>query len=434
MSDDKSNPDQESTSQNKPANDKSKKDLVSHAETEKANSKDAGLKKEPGSPSTSESNPKTTKKTQPDNKNLFNAKPAPRLAGPRKSSKSRLLPTVAILLALITIGLVGWSTYQQYLTQKDWQALETTLNQQLRQQNAVNQSATQTAQTGLSAATENQRLLVQQSQLIERLRQSLTVTQQRIRELSGRRHQDWMLAEAEYLIKLAEYKITLEQDKFTAIGLLKTADEKILEIGDNSLIELRQAIAQDIANIQLVVAPDISGLSVQLDAIVKQIPELSIVALELEPIVERTTQNPDESEEFNWQDIYYNFIDDFVTVKDHSQPVKPLMTPEQRGNLNANIQMALQQAQIALLRGEQSLYETNIDKANNWIKEFFKQDEIALRVLASLEELKQNRVNTDLPKQLRSKQAIIDINQTRLYQWLQTPTSSVSDTGTEEQL
>ena len=256
------------------------------------------------------------------------------------------MPIVAILLALITIGLVSWSAYQQHLMQQDWASLENDLNQQIKQQSAVNQSANQTAQSGLSAATDNQRLLVQQAQLIQQLRQSLTVTQERIRELSGRRHQDWMLAEAEYLIKLAEYKITLEKDKITAIGLLKAADEKVLAIGDNSLIELRQALATDIANIQLVVAPDISGIAVQLEAIVQQIPELSILALEFEPIAKRASQESTESKEFSWQGVYEDFLDDFVTIKDHSQPVKPLMTLEQRGNLNANIQMALQQAQL----------------------------------------------------------------------------------------
>lgn len=433
MSDDKSNPDDQSANKDKQAKKSQDKTALADSEAKKELVEPKKpSQSEPKSPSPEQ---KPAEKANKENKNLFTAKPAPRLAGPKPTKKSRLLPIIAILLALITITLVSWSSYQQHLIQKDWQELETGLNQQIKQQSAVNQSASQTAQSGLSAATDNQRMLVEQAQLIQQLRQSLTVTQERIRELSGRRHQDWMLAEAEYLIKLAEYKISLEKDKLTAIGLLKTADEKILAIGDNSLIELRQAIAQDIANIQLVVAPDVGGIAVQLEAIVQQIPELNIIALEFEPLADKEQSSKDESEEFSWEKLYKNFLDDFVEVKDHSQPVQPLMTLEQRGNLNANIQMALQQAQIALLRGEQNLYETNVDKASNWIKDFFKLDEPAQQILGSLEELRQNRVNIDLPKQLASKQAITAINQTRLYQWLQTPSANQTlDNAAENQL
>ena len=426
MSDEKSNPDEKLATKDKPS--KNSKAPVPTQSSE--------VKAKPQAKSQSDHKPASEQKpaspSSQDTNNLFNAKPAPRLAGPKAGQKSKLVPMIAILLALITIGLVAWSSYQQQLMQQGWRHLESELNQQMQQQSAVNQSANQTAQSGLSAATDNQRLLVQQAQLIQQLRQSLTVTQQRIRELSGRRHQDWMLAEAEYLIKLAEYKITLEQDKLTAIGLLKTADEKILGIGDNSLIELRQAIAQDIGNLQLVVAPDVSGIAVQLETIVQQIPELSIIALEFEPLANAGKVAEDPSEGFSWQKLYQNFLDDFVEVKDHSQPVQPLMTLEQRGNLNANIQMALQQAQIALLRGEQELYETNISKATAWIKDFFKLDEPAQLILGSLEELRQNQVNIDLPKQLASKQAITAINQKRLYQWLESPAATQVQEGDEE--
>lgn len=349
---------------------------------------------------------------------IFDNKSMPKMEAPRRSKKAPVVSIIAIILALLTLGGVGWGAYQQFLMQQSWQELQTKINDQVNQQLANNQENTKLAQTSLTTANNNQQLIGQQQQLIRQLRESLTTTQERLKDLSGRRNQDWLLAEAEYLIKLAEFKITLEGDKRTSIGLLKAADEKIKDIGDNSLIELRQSIAQDISNLQLVVAPDISGIAVQIDAISNQIASLNLVALEFQPIEKKMEPTQDENQPMTWEVFYTSFLDDFVTIKDHSEPVKPLMTLEQRGLLNANIQLALQQAQVAVLRTEQGLYLTNIDNAIEWINTFFKKDELATNLLSELKNLRDTRITLDLPKSLDSRKQIESINQDRLYQWL----------------
>ena len=382
----------------------------------------------------------TAAQPQPDSEpssntaDLFNAQPAPRLPTGSSGSRRSWWPVIAILLAILTLLAVAWAGYQQHLMQQSWQQMQSSLNEQLKQQAANNQSSNSAAQSGLQIANENQRLLNQQNQLVQQLRQTQTATQERIRELSGRRNQDWMLAEAEYLIRLAEFKVTLEKDKSAAIALLKTADEKILAMGDSRLLELRQAIAKDIADLQLVVEPDIAGQAARLDALVHQIPQLNILALEFEPL-QKASEKPLQEEtegEFSWQRLYQNFLNDFVTIKEHDEARKPLMTPEQRGNLNANIQLALQQAQIAMLRDDLALYQNNIDNALNWINEFFKRDETANRVIEQLTELRQQRVSMDLPKQLTAKQEIESLNQQRLYQWLQSTSQAVEDKNAME--
>jgi len=97
-----------------------------------------------------------------------------------------------------------------------------------------------------------------------------------------------------------------------------------------------------------------------------------------------------------------------------------LMTSDQRVNLNSNIQLALQQAQIALVRGEQGLYRVNLTNAINWIGEFFQHNEAAQTILNNLELLNQQIINSELPPKLAATQAIQALNQQRLYQWLDT--------------
>ena len=365
----------------------------------------------------------------------FDAKPAPKLSAPQKQSKGRSGLLLSIVILVLALAGIGWTSYNQYLMQQNWQNLQTELNQNAKSSGQISQTAQQTAQTSLQNSSQNQNLINRQAQLISQLRQALTATQERVRELSGRQKQDWLLAEAEYLIKLAEYKITLEKDKNSAIALLKTADQRVMQIADNSLIELRQVIANDIANLQLVVAPDVSGISAQLKAIASQVPSLDLKALEFSPIEQSMKEAQTKPEEFSWRDLYTNFLDDFVTTKHHEEARKPLMTPEQRGNLNANVQLALQQAQIGMLRAEQGFYESNLADAKLWVTEFFVENDKTIAVVSNLENLAAFRVVIDLPKKLESKSAIQAINQQRLYQWLENNTpaeESTAHSNTEE--
>ncbi len=364
-----------------------------------------------------------TKSKETTTGNLFNARPAPRLNTGKKSRKLNWLPVMAICLAIITLIAVIWTTYYQNEMQQGWGALQTSLDQQWNEQKQQTESTSNKAENSLQNARNNQNAINQQQQLIQQLQQTLTGMQARIRELSGRQQQDWMLAEAEYLIGLAEYKVLLEKDKNTAIALLKTADEKVLAIGDNTLIQLRKAIAQDISNLQLVVAPDINGIAAQIDAVIQQIPQLNIIAYELLVKAARREsqreQSSSENTDYSWDKFYNRFLQDFVIIKDHSQPVKPLMTPEQRSNLNANIQLALQQAQIGLMRAQQPIYDRNLDNAAKWIKEFYKNDDTSQAIIKQLKTIRQVRVNIDMPEQLSAKKQIQQINQQRLYQWLE---------------
>ncbi|WP_444996490.1 uroporphyrinogen-III C-methyltransferase [Aliikangiella sp. IMCC44359] len=416
MSDDKQTPDQSKGSEKIKA---SKSKALQADKTTDTNQSGSSAKQEKANTHANRPKEKPQK--------LFESKPIPKMKAPKKQRNIKLLPIIASILVILALITIGWSIYNQHQIEQDWQQLQSNINEQLQSQQQANQKTTQVANNSFQFSKDSQTTINQQTQLLQQLRQSLTATQEKIRELSGRQQQDWLLAEVEYLIKLAEYKITLEKDKLTAIGLLKTADEKVSEIGDNSLIELRQALAQDIANLQLVIAPDISGIFAQINAITQQIPSLNIIALEFAPIETRLKQADKPQESSTWEQIYQKFLDDFVTITPHDQPVKPLMSLEQRGNLNANIQLALQQAQIALLRGEQTVYQTSLNNAETLIEEYFKADELTKQLTQQLSELKQNQINIDLPKQISAKKTIQSINQTRLYQWLQQPEKQAVD-------
>jgi len=437
MSDDKNKPDNDSKEK---ATDAKASVVKSKPEQEKDNNNvsatSANSETSTQNKKTNLETPKADSKASKSSDNLFSSKTAPKLQPPQKQNyrsgtNIKPLPLIAVILSITAIVGIAWSAYNQYQMQQNFEQLQTELKQQSDTQIQLGQTSSRTAQASLQTANGNQQIINQQSLLIQQLGQALTATQQRVRELSGRQKQDWLLAEAEYLINLAQLKITLEKDKFTAIALLKTADQRILETADNSLLELRQMIAKDITDLQLVVAPDISGIASQLNAISSQIPQLTLIALEFAPLEDVAKSSEQTTEEFSWRATYQNFLTDFVTIKDHSQPVKPLMTAKQRGNLNNNIQLALQQAQIALVRGEQRLYEMNLNNAFKWIGEFFQHNQTSQEILEMLTQVSGTSINIQLPGELKAKQSIQAINQQRLYQWLENKPQQDEETDAE---
>jgi len=349
---------------------------------------------------------------------LFNAKPIPKLAA-KKSSRSWLLPIFVALLLLVTLLFTGWTAYQQKLFQDSWRELQTNVSDQIELQTQTIQQMETATDLSLQTINRTQLQLNQLSANNQNIRESLISTQERIKSLSGRQKQDWMLAEAAYLIKVAQLQLSLQKDKTTAIQLLRSADKLILQMTDDSLAPIRKAIAKDISDIGLILEADQTGISLALNAISLQVPHLKIIALELSPL-EDAIPTPEMAEDssFNLNKIYQQFLQDFIVIKDHSEPVKPLMTPDQRANLNSNIQLAIQQAQIALVTGNETLYRLNIENAIAWSNDFFKSDEKTKQIINQLEELKSKVVETHYPKQLKAKQALEEVSRQQLYQWL----------------
>ncbi len=356
---------------------------------------------------------------------LFNAKPLPKMhAKPNKTDK--LIPAIIGLLLLAAIVISAWTLYQQHLFSQDWQQMQGRLDTQLSDQTSAIKQTQNASQASLQTIGQTQNQVNQLTQSNRQLSESLLSTQERIKELSGRKKQDWMLAEASYLIKLAQLQLTLQKDKVTATQLLKTADSRLIEIADNSLLPIRQAIAKDLSDLSLVLQPDVVGLTYSIDAISKQIPMLEIAAFQFDPLEQEHSEPLVEEQQdgFELKKVYEKFLKDFVVIKDHSEPVKPLMGADQRANLNSNIQLALQQAQIAIAQGNEALYQLHIENAINWLSEFFIQNDKTKELVSQLTQLKAQPIEVNFPQSLNAKKALDEISQQQVYQWLENSLSN----------
>ena len=186
---------------------------------------------------------------------------------------------LALLLSLLSIGAIA-GAYWLYVQQQDkqlqerqlWQTQQTqtlsSLEQNLKQQLSTDQSAIQTQY--------DQNSLQLKAELAERL----GAMESKVLEVSGRQPNDWVLAEAEYLIRIAGRKLWLEHDKETAKGILATADLRISSLNDGGLFSLRQAIAEDIAVIDALPDSRVTDYYLNLSGLVANVDQMKVNVLE----------------------------------------------------------------------------------------------------------------------------------------------------------
>ena len=146
----------------------------------------------------------------------------------RRRSSSK---TAIGLLLILVAGIGGFSFYvyqQQQQSVQELAALRGEL-QQFRNEQSPILAGQQTIKDALANFGEQQLKLDGRQRELE----------QKWLEKEHQRPNDWMLAEASYLVRMAGRKLWLEQDLTTARALLIDADSRIQAIADPSLIPLR---------------------------------------------------------------------------------------------------------------------------------------------------------------------------------------------------
>ena len=116
---------------------------------------------------------------------------------------------------------------------------------QLQQQ----QRATQMQQDTL-AATVEQQLAEQQDEVqnaMNEMAQRVDNTAARVLALSSVNRDDWKIAEAEYLLRLANQRVLLERNSGNAVALAQNVDEILRDLNDPDLFPVRKALAREMS-------------------------------------------------------------------------------------------------------------------------------------------------------------------------------------------
>jgi uroporphyrin-3 C-methyltransferase len=395
-------------------NDQKNNDKNLSEETTSAPLAEKDTPKKESEPSKAESKPAESTKPAEPNKVEFEEK---------QGKRGVKLGTVAIVLSLI-FG--GGLTYKMLEQQSEYQTQIAQLQSQLEQaQSAMKQELSQVKQETIEKATtvthKAEVVLGQQQKSIESL-------QLAVADVKGRRPNDWLLAEADYLVKLAGRKLFLEHDVESATQLMESADQRIAALNDPSLVGLRKAMANDITKLRVVPLVDRDGLVLRLTALQQQVDKLPL-ANALLPEAAAVEKQQVSEDIANWQDNLMtslkDFSENFITFRTRDGNVIPLLSPQQHFYLKENIKAKLETAIKAVYQEQGEIYTTSLETADKWVMAFFNQDDNSVKEFnKTLSQLSKQDIQVEYPAKLESQNQLSDVIRERLRREVTTMTGT----------
>lgn len=373
----------------------------------------------------------TTKQStqKPEVQKQTNVKPEKNM---NKSSEKSLSKTAvfALILALLSGAGVGGMHYFHTL-ENDKQSDD--LRQELTA--LTNQSEKRTQQL----ITEQKSIINQQVE--QAIAEIKTASQLRIAQLEDQiialkqnQPSDWLVHEAEYLIRIASRTIWLEHDTTAAIQLLHDADKRIEELNDPQFLPLRQIIHEDIEALKITPVLQTDETILTLLALSKQIPKLSLAMVEIPNSDEEQANLALTDDPTDWQSNLYKtwqrFLADFITIRRRVGDVEPLMSPQYQQHLTENIALKLQQAQWAASEEKEEIFKQTILDIQNWLTQYFDMGHLeTAKFYQGIHSLQDVKVSYSYPQTLHSLQAIRETLSTQKESRLQqvTPEENINN-------
>jgi uroporphyrin-3 C-methyltransferase len=335
---------------------------------------------------------------------------------PSKPSNKRA--SLALLLAGFSIiAAAGHFIWQQHhnkqelsrLTEQNQQALKqsqaqlkqdliTTFNNQLAQQKSNSQSQ---ADADI-AQQKNEALLNTLSAQINQLEQQVQL----------RQPDDWLIHEADYLIRIAARTMWLEQDTQAAISLLREADSRLKTLAQAKYLPIRALINEDIEALALMPSLNTEDAILQLMALNKQIPQLTLAQVKITEDLKGGQESLTLSTDIDdWQSnlakTWQKFLNDFITVRRRTGSVEPLLSPDQQQHLKQNLSLKVQLVQWAASQQKDSIYQQTLLDIQQWLNEFFDMQRANNQTFyQAIEDLKQQTIDYNYPSDLKSLTAI----------------------------
>jgi uroporphyrin-3 C-methyltransferase len=239
---------------------------------------------------------------------------------------------------------------------------------------------------------------------LEKTVADLSASARKSEELSGKQEQmiadwqaaqkgdldKWYVAEAQYLVRLANDHLQFTHDVNMAMTLLQRAEQALQTMQTASTLEIRKSIASDIANLQATPNVDITDLYLHLTALNNQINQLPLPESPLQADKQQPVAAIDPNLSW-WQAGFartMQMMHQIVIVHRYDNNAMPLVLPEEKTFLYQNLHAQLENAIWGVLHRKPEIYEEGVTRTVSWIKQYFVQDAPATKsMLENLQEL-----------------------------------------------
>ncbi|GHE88547.1 uroporphyrinogen-III C-methyltransferase [Thalassotalea profundi] len=369
------------------------------------------------SPTQNSSNTNTEKSAQSDDLSAKNAQPSKSRTSsvntkqPIVASSKVPISKIAVLSLLISLAVAGGFTAMHFMHSKELTAEHQNFQQQLvvqqsKIQKQVTQLFEQQANT-LSTQVNNEihQQVTQMDQKVAHSNARIKQLEQQLGRLQQNKSSDWLVHEAQYLLRIASRTLWLEKNTSTAINLLKDADSRLKELNDPQYIVIRQAIRNDIETLQLLPVIDNESILLSLNALGQQVNKLPLAMVKIPESSDKEESLILSENTSDWQEnlakTWRKFLADFITVSRREGNVEPLMSPQYQQNLRENIMLKLQVAQWAVTKRQTQVFQQTLTDVSAWVNEYFDMSQLnSQHFEQSIQELKAQAIDADYPNSL----------------------------------
>lgn len=352
-------------------------------------------------------------------------KPADRATASKTKPASQAKQGLLWLLVLILIAAVAGLGYLQWQTQsftaeltsgqsgqskalENWQQKQQSLSQRLDDATLANAVALSNIKTEQTDIKNNQ----------QAMDEALVVALEAMAKAQldqGQALPKWQLAEAEYLLRLANQRLAMEQASESAIALLSAADIIIRDSEQVGTYGIRRAIALDLASLTAVPSVDVQGVYAQLAALSSLASKLTFIPLRSEVVVEavEATQNntltASPAQGVTWSKSLwlgtksasagiFSELKQLVKVQSRTQEDQQLLTPAAQLLVRMRIEMALSQTQVALLRRQQGIYDQSLEGVQQLLAQYYLRNDAVVKAMnKTIDELSEVKVLVNMP-------------------------------------
>lgn len=338
----------------------------------------------------SETTPQISEQTPP-----LAAEPAPQAAA---KASGRGPAWLALLVGLAGLGVGAWSAWQ--LHQQQGQAEQQL--ERLREIGAATETRLQGSEDSvakkLAGLPSADQLATQRDLLV-----SLQGEQQRLAQslsgLLGKSREDWRLAEAEHLLRLAMLRLSALQDVDSAIALVQGADDILRAQNDPQAFAARGELIKVLEALRGLPQLDRSGLFLQLAALRGQAAQLQTLTPEYLVPAEAPVGANNASDASRWEELWQQ-VSRYVRIDLHAdQDVRPQLAGQSLAQVRLTLALALEQAQWGALNGEPEVYRQALAAAGDVLDTYFDRDNQAVQALRQrIGELAEQPVVAQLPK------------------------------------
>ena len=212
---------------------------------------------------------------------------------------------------------------------------------------------------------------------------------------------DLAVAEIEHLIVIAVHSLTLQHNVATALAALQSADDRLRNLGDPALVEVRKQLTEDMNALQSVKSVDITGLSLYLADLVNRVEGLPLKDKSTAQQSDAQVDNalPEEQPAFKrlflgiWQELK-----SLVVITHTGSGSKALLLPEEKYFLYQNLRLQLESARSAVLQRDTATFHASVEIVIEWLREYFDETDAGIQnIIQSLQGMLTLELDPDLP-------------------------------------